>query len=73
MLKFSFNYSLEFLELFEKVLIAETRTIDNEKVPIRWGVEEVMASDYYKKIKEDEQRLNLEFNKIIFEMIEYMN
>ena len=57
MIHFSNTYSRELLELFEKVLTVETEIIDAEEVPIRWGVEEVIASDFYKDIEKDSESL----------------
>ena len=61
MLHFSNAYSSKLLDLFEKVLTVKTKLIDGEKVPVRWGVEEVIASDFYKEIEKDEERLRKKF------------
>ena len=61
-LLFSNAYSSELAELFEKVLTVETEIINGEEVPIRWGVEEVIASDVYKEIEQDSARLKKRFS-----------
>ena len=62
MIQFSNAYSSELLELFEKVLTVETEIVNGEEVPIRWGVEEVIASDVYKEIEQDSARLKKRFS-----------
>ena len=61
MLHFSNAYSSKLLELFEKVLNVESEYIDGEEIPFRWGVEEVIASDYYKNIKKNIKKLRRKF------------
>ena len=61
MLHFSSAYSSKLLELFEKVLTVETKIIAGEELPVRWGVEEVIASDFYQEIEKDGERLRRNF------------
>jgi len=39
----------------------DTTTIDTDTVPIRWGVEEIITSEFYKKIKKDIDYLRKSF------------
>ena len=61
MLHFSNTYSSELIELFEKTLTIETKIIDGEEVPVRWGVEEVIASNFYKETQLHCARLRRKF------------
>ena len=70
MLYFSDVYSPELLELFEKVLTIETENIEGVEQPIRWGVEEIVSSSFYKNIRNDCNRLRRKifvFMRIVYD------
>ena len=60
-LHFHDKLSKDFIEVFGKILTNETENIDGEEVPVGWGVQEIIKSEFYQKIKTERARLKRVF------------